>query len=235
MASDPPNKNGNEQPPAKIRVHCFVDGFNLYHALDWFEKGKTEAENTKFRRYKWISHAELAKCFISSGSEEIVGVTLFTTIPTWDVGKQMRHRLFVRAQEACGVKVVFGAFRQKYVECKAICKNGFYVKIEKQTDVNIGITMVDLAYQDAYDKAILLSGDTDLIPAINLVRHRFPHKEVTAVLPIGRRANGLDMRRACSGEIKMNESHLQKSVMPEIVIDPKNNVRVQRPIEYLPV
>jgi hypothetical protein len=47
-------------------------------------------------------------------------------------------------------------------------------------------------------------------------------------------ANGLDVRYACNGEIRMNESHLQRSSMPEQVIDGKKRVRVDRPIEYLP-
>jgi uncharacterized LabA/DUF88 family protein len=100
--------------------------------------------------------------------------------------------------------------------------------------VNIALKMLDLAYQDTYDKAILISGDTDLIPAIKMIRWRWPQKQIIAVLPIGRRKNGMDMRHACNSEIKMNESHLQRSLMPQQVIDEKNGVRVDRPIEYLP-
>jgi uncharacterized LabA/DUF88 family protein len=220
-------------PPPKLRVHCFVDGFNLYHALDWFNGGKTTEECHKYRKYKWISLRDLATCFVG-GNEELVGVDLFTTVPTSDVGKQMRHRCFIRAQECHGVNVTRGAFREKEVRCEALCKGGFTIRIEKQTDVNIALKMLDLAYQDKFDKAILISGDTDLIPAIKLIRLRWPKKQVVAVLPIGRRQYGLDVRHACNGEIKMNESHLQRSLMPEQVIDEKNGVRVNRPIEYLP-
>jgi uncharacterized LabA/DUF88 family protein len=226
--------NPNPPPPPKIRVHCFVDGFNLYHALDWFNDGKTDEENRKYRRYKWISLRELAKCFLG-GNEELIGVDLFTTVPTLDIGKQMRHRLFIRAQECFGVTVTHGAFREKYVRCEAMCKVSFPIRIEKQTDVNIALKMLDLAYQNNYDKAILISGDTDLIPAIRLIRERWPDKHIVAVLPIGRRKNGLDMRHACNSEIKMNETHLQRSLMPAQVVDEKNGVRVNRPIEYFPV
>jgi uncharacterized LabA/DUF88 family protein len=219
--------------PKKLRVHCFVDGFNLYHALDWFNDGTSVEENHKYRRYKWISLFELARCFVG-GNEELVGVDLFTTVPTTNMGKQHRHRMFIKAQECCGVTVTHGAFREKEVRCEALCKSSFFIRIEKQTDVNIALKMLDLAHQDAYDKALLISGDTDLIPAIRLVRERWPHKQIIAVLPIGRRKNGLDVRHACNSEIKMNESHLQRSLMPEIVINEKNGVRVLRPVEYLP-
>jgi uncharacterized LabA/DUF88 family protein len=225
--------NSHPPPIPKTRVHCFVDGFNLYHALDWFNDGKTVGENHKYRKYKWISLRDLAKCFVG-GNEELVGVDFFTTVPTLDIGKQMRHRQFNRAQECHGVKITHGAFREKQVLCEAICKSSFSIRIEKQTDVNIALKMLDLAYQDTYDKAILISGDTDLIPAIKMIRWRWPQKQIIAVLPIGRRKNGMDMRHACNSEIKMNESHLQRSLMPQQVIDEKNGVRVDRPIEYLP-
>jgi uncharacterized LabA/DUF88 family protein len=212
-----------------------VDGFNLYHALDYFAGGKTEEERHKYRRYKWISLMELAKCFISTSTEELVGVDLFTTIPTWNVGKQMRHRAFICAQECHGVQVTHGAFREKYVQCEGRCKDGFTIRIEKQTDVNIALTMLDMAYRDCYDTALLISGDTDLIPAIKLIRKNWPPKEVVAVLPIGKRKNGLEVRQACTRELKMNEGHLQRSLMGEQVVNPNNGVRVNRPIEYLPV
>ncbi len=219
----------------KKRVHCFVDGFNLYHAMDWFIGGTTEEENRRYRRYKWLSLTSLAKCLLSDAADQLVGVDYFTAVPNWDIGKQTRHRIYIRAQEAEGVTVTRGAFRDKEVLCKASCKSGFLIRVEKQTDVNIAIKMVDLAYQDAYDKALLISGDTDLIPAINLVRNRFPLKEVIGVLPIGKRALSLDVRHACNSEIKMTEDHLCRSQLPPLVIDPRDNVRIQRPIEYLPI
>ncbi|MCX7971276.1 MAG: NYN domain-containing protein [Negativicutes bacterium] len=44
-----------------------------------------------------------------------------------------------------------------------------FYKEEKGTDVNLSIEMVSKAYLNAYDCAILVSGDTDQIPAVELV------------------------------------------------------------------
>jgi uncharacterized LabA/DUF88 family protein len=229
------NDNPVVEAAPKKKVHCLVDGFNLYHALDWFDGGETEEENRRYRRYKWLSLTKLAKSLLNSESDELVGVDYFTAVPSWDIGKQTRHRFYIRAQEAEGVTVTRGAFRDKDVICKASCKGPFTVRVEKQTDVNIAVKLVDLAYQNAFDKVLLISGDTDLIPAINLVRHRFPGKEVIAVLPIGKRALSADVRQACNSEIKMNEQHLRDSQLPETVVDIANKVRTLRPIEYLPI
>lgn len=217
----------------KKRVWCLVDGFNLYHALDWFEDGVTEQEHKRYRRYKWLSLTKLAEQFLAAGSEELVGVAYFTAVPSWDVGKQNRHRNYIRAQEAEGVEVVRGAFRDKEVKCKSICKRLFTVRVEKQTDVNIAVKLVDLAYQDAFDRVLLVSGDTDLIPAVSLVRSRFESKEITAVLPIGKRKLSLEVRQACTSETKMTEQHLQRSQLPDVVRDKDGIIRAERPIEYL--
>jgi uncharacterized LabA/DUF88 family protein len=43
--------------------------------------------------------------------------------------------------------------------------------------------MLDDAYQDHCDQFVLVSGDSDLVPAINLVRTRFPLKKVIVYIP----------------------------------------------------
>lgn len=43
---------------------------------------------------------------------------------------------------------------------------------EKQVDVYLATQMVALAYEDAYDVAILLSGDSDFVPAVELAQQK---------------------------------------------------------------
>lgn len=218
----------------RARVYCLVDGFNLYHSLDWYVAGKTKEENLRYRRYKWLSLWKLAQN-LADPNEEVVGVEYFTSVPTWDVGKQTRHRIYIRAQEAEGVLVTKGQFRDKDVICKATCKFQFPIQVEKKTDVNIAIKLLDLAYQNAFDIAFLVSADTDLIPAIDMVRKRFPKKQVISVLPIGKKTDNSEIRNTCNTVRKMTEKHLLESQMPETVVDPKDKVRVLRPIQYLPI
>ena len=60
---------------------------------------------------------------------------------------------------------------------------------EKRTDVNIAIHLFQNAVMDAYDKAVLVSGD--IIPAVQAVQKTFPQKNLSVVIPIGRRAEEL--------------------------------------------
>ena len=48
---------------------------------------------------------------------------------------------------------------------------------EKRTDVNIAVFMLDDAYRDMCDQFVIFSSDSDLVPAVNMVRLRFPKKE----------------------------------------------------------
>ncbi len=46
------------------------------------------------------------------------------------------------------------------------------VVTEKQVDVYLATQMVALAYEDAYDIAVLVSGDSDFLPAVDLVQQK---------------------------------------------------------------
>lgn len=54
---------------------------------------------------------------------------------------------------------------------------------EKETDVNIALYLVNEAYKNSYDTALILSRDSDLKPAIAMIRKEFSDKEVIAVAP----------------------------------------------------
>lgn len=221
---------GHASGAAPVRVHMFVDGFNLYHALQWFEDGVNQADNKRYRKYKWTSLWLLAECYVSPKSQRLVGVTLFTTLATWDPGKHLRHRQFVTAQESQGVEVIYGKFKEKWIKCKGGCGNRFSIRQEKQTDVNIATTIVQMAHEDRYDKAILISGDSDLVPAIELVHRVFPQKEIAVVVPIGRK--GDEIEAACKGKrFKMTEDHLKRSKMADKLQHPSGKW-VVKPTEY---
>jgi uncharacterized LabA/DUF88 family protein len=224
------NPEGTENKGVPIRVHCFIDGFNLYHALQWFEDGVDDADHRRYRKYKWASLKTLANCYISPKSQVLVGVSLFTTYTHWDSSKMLRHRQFVMAQESEGVQVTFGKFKQKFVECEAICKSRFPIWQEKQTDVNIAIRMTDLARQNAYDKALIISGDSDLIPAIKLIHRTYPEKQVAVVVPIGRK--GEEIEAACNHQkFTMTEDHLKRSHMADKLKHP-SGAWVMKPYVY---
>ena len=86
---------------------------------------------------------------------------------------------------------------------------------EKQTDVNIALTLFRLAVEDRFDKAIIISGDTDLLPAVKAVQATFPQKQIGVVIPIGRASE--DFKNNVDFHFKMKEHQLKASVLPDPV------------------
>jgi len=199
------------------RILFFVDGFNVYHALD---------DDPKYHKYKWLDYSTLAKRFVSK-QNQIVDIFYFTAYAHWNPAKTARHQLLVRALMATGVKVVFGKFKNRDHECR-LCKGTYSTFEEKQTDVNIAIKLFQSAINNDFDIAIIVSGDSDLTPAIEAVKATFPAKQIGLVVPIGRRAK--ELTSVCDFRIKMKEMHLKTSQFPDtIVLDPAKNIVLQRP------
>jgi len=109
-----------------------------------------------------------------------------------------------------GVNVTLGEFRSKLVDCKATCGLPFPVPVEKQTDTNIAISLIDFA--DRYDKAILLTGDSDQVPAVKLLKRLYPEKKIAVLVPIGRGAK--ELQQVCDETFKMTEAQLAACQLP---------------------
>lgn len=186
------------------RIVFFIDGFNLYHAL---------AEKPEYYKYKWIDLFKLANCFIKK-TEKIVGIYYFTALATWDLKKMAKHKTLIKALELRNVNIVYGEFKRKDKFCRR-CRNRYQTFEEKQTDVNIAIYLFELAIRDIYDTAIIVTGDSDLIPAIKAVRKTFPSKKIGIIIPIGRRSE--DLKANTDFHIKMKEKHLRSSMFEDVI------------------
>lgn len=186
------------------KVYFLVDGFNLYHALD---------TNPDYHCFKWLNLTKLARCFVL-GKDTLEGVEYFTTLATWDPAKVLRHKIFIKANEAQGVKVTYGEFKRKQRKCSE-CGKLVRSFEEKQTDVNIAIRLFELAVQDKYDKAIIISGDTDLIPAVKAVQKTFPAKKIGVVIPIGRASEDLKLQTDFHHKMKLH--HMRSSRFEDVI------------------
>jgi uncharacterized LabA/DUF88 family protein len=189
------------------RVAVFVDGFNVYHALE---------RNPEFRKYKWLDYAVLARCYLRGGDTP-EKVYLFTTLATWEPSEVARHHVYLHLLRRQGVEVVLGKFKMRDRRC-LLCHQSYRSPEEKLTDVNIAVHLLRGAFLDEYDRAVLVKGDTDLLPAIQAVQQTFPAKEVGVVIPIGNRSN--DLIAQCNFRLRMKEEQLSCSQFPDEVDGP---------------
>ena len=67
-----------------------------------------------------------------------------------------------------GLDIDYGHFLSKPLRCRS-CGNSWQKNEEKKTDVNIAVRLLDDAFDDRFDTAMLISGDSDLAPPIDSV------------------------------------------------------------------
>ncbi len=200
------------------RVVFFIDGFNLYHAL--------VGNNHKYAAYRWLNLEKLCRIFIRK-DQVIEKIFYFSAFAWWMPDKMRRHKIYVRALELNNVKFVSGKFKVKNKTC-LICKKTFQTYEEKQTDVNIAVKLFQEAEKDTFDTAIVISGDSDLIPSVEAVRNTFPAKKVGIIIPIERKAE--ELKRAADFHIKMKEIHLKTAQFPDVV--EKDSIKIFKPEEW---
>ncbi len=136
-----------------LRVACFLDGSNLYHKIKEIKVAHTSEFN-----YAGLCH-KLAR------DRKIVYLGYYIGVvkakPNDFKGQQLRARQLH----------VFNLLRKGGFTIKQgylLKNNGVYH--EKGVDVQLATDLLIGAFDDLYDVALVLSSDTDLIPAIMKVK-----------------------------------------------------------------
>lgn len=203
------------------RVAAFIDGFNVYHAIA--EAG--------FNDCKWLNYHSLAEAFTKPKTQRLESVYYFSALVPWDNQKAARHRVYIRALETFGVNVVLGRFKRVTRKCRGACGAQFQTFEEKETDVNIAVTILRLAMQDDFDCAMLFSGDSDMVPAIKNIRDVAPHKRLKVVIPFNR--SSIELKNICDESAKMKRKHLTGHQFPDTIsLHPGAGASIRRPPEW---
>jgi len=205
------------------RLICFVDGFNLYHALNALQQP----------HLKWLDLRKLFSHFSRPKSQIITQILFFSAYPPWKPASHFRHRQYVAALLSTGVTPVMGQFKNKPKKCMK-CAAQWVSHEEKETDVNLALALLDLAYKDKYDHAFVLSRDSDFAPAIHMVKQNFPEKKITILAPHNYRHSG-ELLKAADDHKTIKLKHIATSLFPADIYDAGGNLVVKRPIEYSPL
>jgi uncharacterized LabA/DUF88 family protein len=203
------------------RVIAFVDGFNLYHAIDRLQRNNL----------KWLDLKSLSRTFINSNFEKITHVFYFSALAS-HMGKsvQSRQKTYIRALELTGVEPILGHFKEKNRKCPD-CKHNWIGHEEKETDVNIALYLLDLAYRDLFDRALVITNDSDLAPAIQMTRKRFPEKRITTIAPPNYYHSN-ELIKVSSDKARIRVEHLEANLLPPIVADASRLISIICPLEY---
>ena len=88
------------------------------------------------------------------------------------------------------MKVEMGSFKKKAVDCRG-CGASLKLREEKETDVAVGVKLLEVLFNHEASRVVLVTGDTDVAPAIRAAKRMFPLAEVCFAFPWQRRNDEL--------------------------------------------
>jgi len=203
-----------------------VDGFNLYHSIRearFDHPGLTA---------KWLNLSDLCNSYLPLIGKDarLEGVYYFTAFAYHlnDPGVIARHKDYIKCLEDTGVQVSLSRFKEKQITCE-FCKKVFIRHEEKETDVAVASKLLELVYTDCCDTVVLITGDTDLAPAVKLVKQARPEKKVIFAFPYGRKNTQLSQLAPDSFKIKAQTYANHQFVNPYIL---KDGTSVNKPLSW---
>jgi hypothetical protein len=205
-----------------MRVACYIDGFNLYHSID----------DLGSNHLKWVDLWSLSHSLCRTG-ETLVKVAYFSAFATWRPDAYSRHRQYVAALKNSGVECHMARFSEQTARC-AKCGTTWKRHEEKETDVHFSLTFLEDAIDDVFDRAIVISADSDHIPAIRKIKTRLPRKQLFAATPPGRHKNARGISSACHSGTNITPGRVARNLFPSKVVDATGQPVTTRPTEYDP-
>jgi hypothetical protein len=202
----------------KERVIVYVDGFNLYFGI--LDAG--------FEHYKWLDLSLLA-INILQPSQELVEIKYFTSRVSNNPDKQKRQTTYIEALESRDIKIFYGHYQSINIECKR-CGSNWPTYNEKMTDVNIATQMLIDAFQGKFDMAMLISGDSDLVPPMKVIHTLFKEKRVFVAFPPKRQNNSVAIN--AKGSMMIGRKKLLESQFP-YEVRKKDGYLLHKPSDWI--
>ena len=174
------------------RTVFLIDGFNLYHSV------RQASDDLGGRSTRWLDIDALCKSYLHTISKDarLEGTYYFSALAhhltATNPDTTKRHEAFIECLEETGVEVELARFKRKKVKFRVLGDRGDYCAgelrryEEKETDVAIAVKLLELLFTDSCDTAMLVTGDTDLAPAVRAAQRLFPEKDVRFAFPYRR-------------------------------------------------
>lgn len=253
FATEPP---GSRSPGLFFMIcNFYIDGYNWYHRLDAYYKSTGE-------NYKWLNYRSLCKWIIHTHPGNKIGHIYFCTALPPELNKEKykgtseRFTTYTNALRHYGIEIVQGYFKTKRTVFQELVE-GRKVKVEritveeKQTDSNIVAYSVRDAFLNKFDKAFILSADSDIVPAVRVIKETesLDKKEIVVVPPPFRKEDRLFKDRRMGKNyfpmhridnfieytknkaVKVHFEDLKYHLLPEKITDKSEKV-ITMPEEY---
>lgn len=91
---------------------------------------------------------------------------------------------------------------------------------------------MELALTDATEHIVIVSGDTDLLPAIKRVRDLRPLLEVAVAFPHGRLRHNKDLADAASRKLSLTPALYASHQLPDPCLPPDGGPPIAKPVGW---
>jgi uncharacterized LabA/DUF88 family protein len=215
----------------ELRVSFLVDGLNLYHSL-------REIEKVSKAKVRWLDLRKLCASYLHAVRSamgqrvELGKVNYFSAVAnhltTRDAGSVNRQTAYLSAIRDSGVQVTLSRFKQKDVVCPK-CGNRFIRFEEKETDVAIAMGLMEIAARGECEVVVLISGDTDMVPAIRAAKRLSPSLVVGVAFPFMR--HNAELRAVADFTFSIGQRDVQRAQFPPVV-SLSDGTTVLKPIRW---
>lgn len=189
----------------KQKVIVYIDGFNFYYGLK---------SDPRWQKYYWLDVVKLFEQFMRP-NQELIAVKYFSARPQ-DIEKSRHQNAFFQANENNPkFHLILGKYLQKKIHCRN-CEYTIHTYEEKETDVRIATQIIADTYEKNCDVSIIVSADSDMIPAIEIATQA--RQNVYVYFPPNQYSSNLaTMGSGKPIHLKKYESRFKKSLLPDTI------------------
>ena len=193
------------------RTNVYIDGFNLYYGA------------VKGTPYKWLNLAKL--CQVMLPADDIQTIKYFTARASarpHDPNLPTRQQIYLRALRTIpNLPIIYGHFLTH--SCRMVLTGSNPVQKvwvdkteEKGSDVNIAAHMLHDAFRRAFDIAVLITNDSDLVEPVRMVKSSLG-------IPVGvlnpHRYHSRELRQYATFMKRIRQADLLASQFPAMLTD----------------
>jgi len=176
------------------RVAVFIDGNNFYFGLRKLYGKKKSLKCFDFEKFAQVL----------AGEDKVVGIFYYNAQLDKDNNSekyQSQKEFFEKLKKIPKFHLVLC----KLLKRSITGTNKFYYII-KEDDINMAVDMVENAYDNNFDTAILVSGDGDFIPAVRSVKK----KGKTVENIYFKNSSSRSLKNFCDSSLELTKEFLDK-------------------------
>ena len=206
------------------KIYAYIDGFNLYRGA------------VKPNGMQWLDLNALCKSLAGEPIAKIIFCTALVSDTPQDRKKSVRQQLYLRILNSFpNIEVVLGQFRREKTghEVRGClssppCYIRTWKQEEKGSDVNLASRLLHNAHRNDFERALVITGDSDLVEPIRL-----------AVSELGKKVDVINPRKAAESKELKAVASSYNGMEPKLLSDcqlpnpyPLGKKMLSKPLEW---